>query len=277
MTPEQLKEIRERAEKATPGPWIYNFCRVLTSDREFIADFGTASTWQDCDDAAFTAHARQDIPALLAHIEQLEQRAAESNRNLEFTRKGFSDKCPFTGLEFFMEIEHPDYGLLPTYGGPFDSYTIPRRCDDSGDQQFERLRYDHDEGCWKEWEGVPLQVIEDEKLWALEERAERAEKAAAEMRDALEQWHFWCTNDPTDLRMGKAIDRTVAALTDIPGQTYLSPAEVGEVMAPLLAFIEDCELNWDCDTDTGGEHTDSCRACRAKKLIMEAGKQIGKK
>jgi hypothetical protein len=62
-------------------------------------------------------------------------------------------KCPFTGLKFFMMIYHPDYDeWLPTYGGPYDSYTIPE-ADDGG--YMYRERYDHDDGCWKdtEWFG----------------------------------------------------------------------------------------------------------------------------
>ncbi|MEE1886376.1 hypothetical protein [Pseudomonas carassii] len=37
----------------------------------------------------------------------------------------YPDECPITGRQFFMWIEHPDDGMVPTYGGPFDSYTIP--------------------------------------------------------------------------------------------------------------------------------------------------------
>lgn len=44
-----------------------------------------------------------------------------------------------------MEIEHPDLGLVPTYGGPYDSYTIPEQDDDGS---FYCYRFDHDEGCW---------------------------------------------------------------------------------------------------------------------------------
>ncbi|HML33833.1 hypothetical protein [Sporomusa sphaeroides] len=57
----------------------------------------------------------------------------------------YPDKCPITNEPLFMELEHPDLGWVPTYGGPYDSYTIPE-IDDDGD--FVRYRYDHDEGCW---------------------------------------------------------------------------------------------------------------------------------
>jgi hypothetical protein len=59
--------------------------------------------------------------------------------------------CPITGLPFFMMIGHPDLGWVPTYGGPYDSYTIPVP-DEDGDGYY-RERFDHDEGVWSnpEW------------------------------------------------------------------------------------------------------------------------------
>ncbi|HBO5514603.1 TPA: hypothetical protein L4559_003497 [Pseudomonas aeruginosa] len=54
-------------------------------------------------------------------------------------------KCPITGRLFFMWIEHPTKGMVPTYGGPLDSYTLAE-ADDEGTFQCER--YDHDAGAW---------------------------------------------------------------------------------------------------------------------------------
>lgn len=57
--------------------------------------------------------------------------------------------CPVTGLRFFTMVYAMDDdehgGLVPTYGGPFDSYTIPTQ-DNNGD--WIRNHYDHDEGGW---------------------------------------------------------------------------------------------------------------------------------
>jgi len=69
------------------------------------------------------------------------------------------DECPITGRKFFMWIEHPDGGMVPTYGGPFDSYTIPTR---EGDQGFCCERYDHDYGGWRDDEMVGLKLIDDQ-------------------------------------------------------------------------------------------------------------------
>jgi hypothetical protein len=76
-------------------------------------------------------------------------------------------KCPITRRDFFMLIEHPELGLVPTYGGPFDSYTIPEM-DGEPDQPFHQRelfvrRYDHDAGCWKGNEYIPLRVVHEDQ------------------------------------------------------------------------------------------------------------------
>ena len=97
MTDQQLAEIRERAEKATPGPWECDYLRIPElvvesvpeapmADESFPFDMnlikigpgegggGITSNWASSfcaryDDAEFTAHAREDIPALLTEVE----------------------------------------------------------------------------------------------------------------------------------------------------------------------------------------------------------------
>lgn len=88
-TPERVAEIRERAEKASPGPW-----------RSYIAGSEGAHIWPDTGDkhndvrrlgtmngrdlaqdglnAAFTAHARTDIPELLEWVDSLTQQRDEA-------------------------------------------------------------------------------------------------------------------------------------------------------------------------------------------------------
>lgn len=55
--------------------------------------------------------------------------------------------CPITRRPWFLDMEHPELGEVPTYGAPFDSYTVPE-VDDDGDLRCER--YDHDAGDWVE-------------------------------------------------------------------------------------------------------------------------------
>ena len=92
------------------------------------------------------------------------------------------DACPITGRGFFMWIEHPELGYVPTYGGPYDSYTIPTR---DSDGEFSCERYDHDVGGWVDGECVGAYLIDDDeqcRVYELEQRIDELEpiRAAAE-------------------------------------------------------------------------------------------------
>lgn len=90
MTPEELNTIRERCEKATPGPWTTDrptkpsdpdefskwvaICGLGGRTGVFADPPGGQSPWND---AQFIAHAREDIPALLDYIKELEARISK--------------------------------------------------------------------------------------------------------------------------------------------------------------------------------------------------------
>lgn len=87
------------------------------------------------------------------------------------------DFCPVTLRPFFMWIEHPELGEVPTYGGPFDSYTLaqPSNLPDAGsiprnEVEYECLRYDHDEGAWVEYELTAMTVISEDEFLRLSDR-----------------------------------------------------------------------------------------------------------
>lgn len=70
--------------------------------------------------------------------------------------------CPITGLKFFMWIQHhATHQEVPTYGGPFDSYTIPVKRPDGA---YVRERFDHDLGYWRtdEFEDIGIQIVDDQ-------------------------------------------------------------------------------------------------------------------
>lgn len=79
MTDDELNAIRQRVEAATPGPWYRDMphARVCATGRIIgrIATVTKQGTWsvtvQDDANALFIAHAREDIPALLAEVERL--------------------------------------------------------------------------------------------------------------------------------------------------------------------------------------------------------------
>jgi hypothetical protein len=65
--------------------------------------------------------------------------------------EGVPEKCPVTGMRFFMMLREAGKGgkYVPTYGGPFDSFTIPVRNDDG---HWYREHFCHDDGTWQDTE-----------------------------------------------------------------------------------------------------------------------------
>ncbi|QPA56281.1 ead/Ea22-like family protein [Lysinibacillus sphaericus] len=73
MKQEQLNAIKERVAKATPGEWrsmdtghVRKHYSV-GNEEEFVAHT------YDVNDAEFIAHARKDVPALVAEVERLRE------------------------------------------------------------------------------------------------------------------------------------------------------------------------------------------------------------
>ncbi|MBW6123698.1 hypothetical protein KZ843_12500 [Pseudomonas aeruginosa] len=94
------------------------------------------------------------------------------------------DKCPVSGRPFFMWIEHPQKGMVPTYGGPLDSYTLAER-DQEGTFQCER--YDHDEGAWRldviEW--IDLRLVDGQSVVSSDGDAIKPSPSEQALREAL--------------------------------------------------------------------------------------------
>lgn len=69
--------------------------------------------------------------------------------------------CPITKRRFFMMVPHPTAGWVPTYGGPFDSYTVPT-LDEDGELWCEI--YDHDRRGWLNYrDRVGLRVVKTDE------------------------------------------------------------------------------------------------------------------
>lgn len=77
LTNERIAEIRERESKATKGPWEqFNYISYPGGLHRVRSRFDPSVTICECrrdygHDAAFIAHARQDVPDLLAEVERL--------------------------------------------------------------------------------------------------------------------------------------------------------------------------------------------------------------
>ncbi len=82
LSDDDIRQIKMRSELATPSPWIsYVEGREQMSGSDFIKTGGediylTGATKADQD---FIAHARQDIPVLLAEVERLRLLLDESH------------------------------------------------------------------------------------------------------------------------------------------------------------------------------------------------------
>ncbi|HAK6118023.1 TPA: ead/Ea22-like family protein [Salmonella enterica] len=198
--------LREAAEKATQGPWEMEQENIWFTDKDgYTKHLAYVEQGDDVDDKQDhynTAYIAAANPAtMLALLDeniqlQREKDATEAvalalrddmrqaREKLEADGKQLvelsgaasvnsqwkPDVCPVTGRKFFMWIEHETLGYVPTYGGPFDSCTIPTR-DSSGEYYCER--YDHDFGGWVEGEFIGLHLIDDEeqcRVCELEER-----------------------------------------------------------------------------------------------------------
>lgn len=73
MDAKQLTEIKAREQAATPGPWEYEcFGRYEDHDECILKTETDECEISAKEDAEFIAHARTDIPALVAEVEQLQ-------------------------------------------------------------------------------------------------------------------------------------------------------------------------------------------------------------
>ena len=74
MTPERLDQIQRRADKAHPGPWVYEQMegRIENEDGD-----RRELWWDHFHDDIFIANARTDVPDLVAEVRRLQAENAE--------------------------------------------------------------------------------------------------------------------------------------------------------------------------------------------------------
>lgn len=83
MSEMDVKAIRERAEKATPGPWtIHSWGEITSFDvtQRYVAQAIAINAGYEVAkaNADFIAHARTDVPALIDEIERLRRELADA-------------------------------------------------------------------------------------------------------------------------------------------------------------------------------------------------------
>lgn len=111
-----LEEIKKRCEAATLGPWdvfvlhadgtiitIDGRFEIRTPDYDVCAEIPGSAPIRRLSDAKFIAHARSDIPALIAEVERLREVASGLDKQIELLlcplcdqgiNQGHSPDCP---------------------------------------------------------------------------------------------------------------------------------------------------------------------------------------
>lgn len=106
------------------------------------------------------AHAINSHDELVQMNQELLDQVIALESRLLAAKRSWPDKCPITRRDFFMEIDG-----VPTYGGPYDSYTIPEMLGTPDQPWHDRelfvRRFDHDRGHWVDDEVIDLRVIHD--------------------------------------------------------------------------------------------------------------------
>lgn len=80
LSPERVEEMRKRAEAATPGEWAFTRDPAYLVSEDGVAPVLCADRHGVCgshEDKIFIAHAREDLPALIASHEVLRKRVEE--------------------------------------------------------------------------------------------------------------------------------------------------------------------------------------------------------
>ena len=106
MNEQRLQEIKERAEKAMSAPWHTN-----SKNEILIEDDGRLGKMIRRYEAEFIVHAREDVPALVAEIERLQNTIAlheVNKRNLDamIEHKDAEIERLRKALEFYADKEN---------------------------------------------------------------------------------------------------------------------------------------------------------------------------
>ncbi|HIB1172979.1 TPA: ead/Ea22-like family protein [Escherichia coli] len=241
MSKINYQALREAAEKATWGDWdSYKPHRgargykvrlsgqaiaqhVLKNNAEFIAAFNPKVALALLDERERNQQyiKRRDqeneeialtVGKLRVELEEVKQHAEELSETKAVRNQWRPDICPITGRAFFMWIEHPTLGNVPTYGGPLDSYTIPTK---DGDGEFSCERYDHDFGGWVESECLGLYLIDDReqcRVYELEERVKELDAREISLPERSSMLHRTDFHDDYQTVMAYKVSEVIDAI-----------------------------------------------------------------
>ncbi|WP_220152552.1 ead/Ea22-like family protein [Klebsiella michiganensis] len=206
---ELAQSLKAAAEKATQGNWrAFKYhdgrCGIGGGHHDEIMVCEHISKRRQ-HDAEFIALANP--VNVIALVEALEKAQQAININNQWK----PDVCPITGRRFFLWIEHPELGYVPTYGGPYDSYTIPTR---DSDGEFSCERYDHDFGGWVDGECVGAYLIDDDeqcRVYELEQRIAELEFRTVTVKP-MRPGHITVGGEKIGIYMRDEVDEFMSAL-----------------------------------------------------------------
>ncbi|MCY6405464.1 ead/Ea22-like family protein [Escherichia coli] len=194
------KPVRDFVAKANPATVL-----ALLDERERNQQY-IKSRDQENEDIALT------VGKLRVELEEVKQHAEELSETKAVRNQWRPDLCPITGRAFFMWIEHPTLGNVPTYGGPLDSYTIPTK---DGDGEFSCERYDHDFGGWVESECLGLYLIDDReqcRVYELEERVKELDAREISLPERSSMLHRTDFHDDYQTVMAYKVSEVIDAI-----------------------------------------------------------------
>lgn len=110
MDPKYLAEIKARERAATPGPWKVGISAMITDGNGHALFFGEGAKAN----AEFIAHARADIPALIAEVEHSHSEIAYKDEQITTLQKALELACnrnaeyAFCGGTDAMKVKHAE-------------------------------------------------------------------------------------------------------------------------------------------------------------------------
>ena len=116
MTRDELKTIEARAKAATPGPWKTwdsadpSVIQICSDEIEVAVVYtdGGLDRAQASDDSEFLAHAREDVPSLVAEVRRLED-ALSGETERQFSLHARIDRLR-AALETVIDIDTCTHG-----------------------------------------------------------------------------------------------------------------------------------------------------------------------
>ncbi|EOC2412604.1 ead/Ea22-like family protein [Escherichia coli] len=200
-----INDALHHSETPATDAFLAEVVQALLDERERNLQY-IKSRDQENEDIALT------VGKLRVELEELKQHAEELSETKAVRNQWRPDICPITGRAFFMWIEHPTLGNVPTYGGPLDSYTIPTK---DGDGEFSCERYDHDFGGWVESECLGLYLIDDReqcRVYELEERVKELDAREISLPERSSMLHRTDFHDDYQTVMAYKVSEVIAAI-----------------------------------------------------------------